>query len=100
MTVALVMATIITGCAGVTHVVPTGPETYMIASHGTMGWSSGPAQRAAALEKASAYCKGLRKQLDTISATDTGAGGFGKISGAEVNFRCVALTCFDSPCQK
>jgi uncharacterized protein YceK len=42
----LIIATLLAGCAGVTHVVSTGPDTYMVASHGTMGWSSGPAQKA------------------------------------------------------
>jgi hypothetical protein len=44
-------------CAGTTHVAPTGPGTYMVAAHGTMGWSSGPAQKAKAFEEAGAYCK-------------------------------------------
>jgi hypothetical protein len=77
------------GCAGVTHVVQTGPDAYMIAAHGTMGWSSGPAQKAKAFEEASAYCKESGKVIETIDATDTGAGTWGKISSAEVHFRCV-----------
>ena len=44
----LVIPTLLAGCAGATHVVSTGPGTYMIASHGVMGWSSGPAQKAKA----------------------------------------------------
>jgi len=67
------------GCAGVTHVVSTGPDTYMVASHGTMGWSSGPAQKAKAFE-------------ETISATDSGPGIYGKISSGEVQFRCTNPT--------
>jgi hypothetical protein len=27
----------VAGCAGVTHVVSTSPDTYMVASHGTVG---------------------------------------------------------------
>jgi hypothetical protein len=80
------------GCAGSTHVVPTGSGTYMIAAHGTMGWSSGPAQKAKAFEEASAYCKQSGKELETISATDSGAGVYGKISSGEVHFRCVSPT--------
>jgi hypothetical protein len=76
-------------CAGTTHVVSTGADTYMIAAHSVVGWSSGPAQKATAFEEAEAYCKQSGKQLETIDATDTGAGGFGKISSAEVHFRCV-----------
>lgn len=82
-------AAMLSGCAGVTHVVPTGPDTYMVASHGTMGWSSGPAQKAAAMEEAGNYCANMGKVLQVTSATDTGNGEFGKISSGEVNFKCV-----------
>jgi hypothetical protein len=71
-------------------VVSTGSDTYMVAAHSVMGWSSGPAQKATAFEEAEAYCKQSGKQMETIEATDTGAGGFGKISSAEVHFRCVS----------
>jgi hypothetical protein len=83
---------IIAGCAGTTHVVSTGSDTYMIAAHGTMGWSSGPAQKAKAFEEAEAYCKQSGKDLQTIEASDTGAGAYGKISSAEVHFRCVSAS--------
>ncbi|MGB9331338.1 MAG: hypothetical protein WCB10_11255 [Steroidobacteraceae bacterium] len=78
------------GCAGTTHVVPAGSDTYMIAAHGTMGWSSGPAQKAKAFEEAADYCKQSGKEFETIDATDSGAGTWGKISTAEVHFRCVS----------
>jgi hypothetical protein len=78
------------GCAGTTHVVSTGSDTYMIAAHSVMGWSSGPAQKAKAFEEAEDYCKQSGKEIETIDATDTGAGAFGKISSAEVHFRCVS----------
>jgi len=71
-------------CAGVTEPVPVGDGVYMVGSHGVMGWSSGPAQQAAALEKATMFCNGMGKELKTISATDSGPGGFGKTSSAEV----------------
>jgi hypothetical protein len=38
--------TILVGFAGATDLVLTGKDTYMIASHGTIGWSSGGAQKA------------------------------------------------------
>jgi len=85
----LVVVPFLAGCAGVTHVVHTGPDTYMVASHSTMGWSSGSAQKAAAYEKANDYCKGLGKVMKVINASDSGTGGFGKISSGEVDFRCV-----------
>ncbi len=58
----------------------------------TMGWSSGPTEKAKALQKAAEYCNGMGKELQTISANDSGPGGFGKISSAEVQFRCVQIT--------
>lgn len=80
----------LTACAGVTDVVSTGPDTYMVASHGVMGWSSGPAQKAKAFQEADAYCKSLGKQPKSISANETPS-GFGKIASGEVEFRCVKL---------
>jgi hypothetical protein len=85
----LVVATLLAGCAGATHVVSTGPGTYMIASHGTMGWSSGPAQKAKAFEEAGDYCKKLGKEMQPINSSETES-GFGKIASGEVDFRCVA----------
>jgi len=79
---------LVSACGGVTDVVSTGPDTYMVASHSTMGWSSGPAQKAAAFEEANDYCKGLGKVMQVIKASDSGNGGFGKISSGEVDFRC------------
>lgn len=88
--VAALVAIGITGCAGVTDVVSTGPDTYMVASHGTMGWSSGPAQKAAAFKKADAYCEERVKAVQVIKASDSGSGEFGKISSGDVDFKCVA----------
>jgi len=88
----VMIAVSVSGCAGLTDVVKTGPETYMIASHGTMGWSSGPAQKAKAFEGAAKYCRQQGEQMRAISAVDTGAGAYGKISSAEVDFRCVSGT--------
>jgi hypothetical protein len=79
---------LIAGCAGVTDVVSTGPDTYIVASHSTMGWSSGGAQKAKAFQEANDYCKNLGKQMQPISSNET-AGGFGKIADGEVEFRCI-----------
>jgi hypothetical protein len=61
----------------------------MVASHGVMGWSSGPAQEAKAFEDAGDYCEMLGKELQSINSSET-EGGFGKIASGEVDFRCVA----------
>ena len=80
---------VLVGCAGVTDVVETGPDSYMIASHGTMGWSSGPAQKAQAFTQANDFCQKTGKVVEVITSNDSGNGGFGKISSAEVSFKCV-----------
>lgn len=84
----IAMVFMFVGCAGVTDVVKTGPETYMVASHGTMGWSSGPAQKAKAYQSAEAYCNTLGKQVEPISSSETPS-GFGRIASGEVHFKCV-----------
>jgi hypothetical protein len=61
----------------------------MIAAHGTMGWSSGPVQKAKVFEEAATYCKQSGMEL-TISATETGAGVYGKLSSGEVHLRWVS----------
>lgn len=83
------LAILIGGCAGVTDVVPTGKDTYMVASHGTMGWSSGGAQKAKAFTQANEFCQKTGKTLEVISTNDSGNGGFGKISAGQIDFKCV-----------
>lgn len=79
---------LVSACAGVTGVVSTGPGTYMVASHGTMGWSSGGAQRAKAFQDAEAFCKNEGKQFQPIGSREEPS-GFGKIASGEVEFRCI-----------
>ncbi len=77
------------GCAGTTHqAVPSGHGTFMVASHGTMGWSSAGAQKAKALEDANAYCGKLGKEVEIVNDRETDS-GFGRIASAEIEFRCV-----------
>ena len=77
------------GCAGVTDVVSTGPDSYMVASHGTMGWSSGPAQKAKAFQQADEFCKAKGKVVQTLGTSEHPS-GFGQIASGEVEFKCVA----------
>ena len=81
---------VLSGCAGTTDkVVPTGHDTYLIATHGTMGWSSAGAQKAKAFEDANDFCKSKGKEVETVSEHTTDS-GFGKIASADIEFRCVA----------
>jgi len=86
---AAAMGAAVVACTSVTDVVPTGQDTYSVASHDQMGLRSGPEHRAKALQRALEYCNVLGKQLETIGATDSGAGGFGTVTSAQVQFRCV-----------
>lgn len=81
----------LSGCAGVTDVVPAGPDTYIVASHGVMGWSSGGAQKAKAFQDADEYCSRQGKQMMPVRTSEE-PGGFGKIASGEVEFKCVTPT--------
>ena len=78
----------LSACAGQSKVIPTGNDTYLISSQGVMGWSSGHEQKVQAYEEANKYCQSQGKKLQTVSSNDSGAGGFGKVSSAQVNFKC------------
>jgi hypothetical protein len=95
--IGLTALALMTSCAGTTNeIVPTGHDTYMIANHGTMSWSSAGAQKAKAFEQANAFCKSKAKEVETINERETDS-GFGKIASAEIEFRCVAPGKTQSP---
>lgn len=84
----MIAAALLAGCAGVTDtVIPAGQDTFLVATHGVMGWSSGPAQKARALERANAHCANIGKSFEVIRSSET-PGGFGRIASAEIEFRC------------
>jgi hypothetical protein len=75
------------GCATTSGVVPTGKDTYVIATPGAMGYAWEDAQKAEALQQASDYCKNLGKQLLPIN-TAKAQGGLGRIAADAVEFTC------------
>ncbi len=78
----------IAACAGTTNrVVPTGHDTYLIATHGTMGWSSAGAQKAKAYEQANDFCKTKGGEVQTVNENTTDS-GFGRIASADIEFKC------------
>jgi hypothetical protein len=85
-TVVTVAAAILSACAH-SGVVSVGPDTYMIANS-EWGFTSGSYQKAQALKEASAYCKGLGKEMLPISTSQNDV-SFGKTPAAEVQFRCL-----------
>lgn len=75
------------GCASVSDVVPTGPDTFMVAAHGIDGNGSGAAQKAIALKAANAYCQARAKQMQVVRV-DSVEPFFGRPPSADVQFRC------------
>lgn len=75
-------------CVTTSQVVATGHDTFMAASHGVMGHSSGPAQKAKAFESANAYCSKAGKEVETLNQSETQS-AWGVAPSAEIEFRCV-----------
>lgn len=78
----------IAGCASVTDVVSTGPDTHMVASQGVVGNGSGASQKAAALQAADSYCKARGEQMRVIRSEQTEP-FFGRAPSGQVEFRCL-----------
>jgi hypothetical protein len=62
----------------------------MVAAHGTIGLSSGSAQKARAYEEASDFCQGKHLTFQPIDTTENEGDGLHKAASAEVEFRCVS----------
>ena len=82
-----ICAFIVAGCAN-SGVVPTGPDSYMIAKS-EWGFTSGAVHKARLLQEASDFCKGLGKQV-VVTGTSQNDVQFGKTPAAEVQFRCLS----------
>ncbi|MGQ0711547.1 MAG: hypothetical protein ACT4NV_17575 [Rhodoferax sp.] len=78
----------VAGCASLTDVVPTGPDTYMVAAEGVLGNSSSGKQAFKAQEQAAAFCAKQGKRVETAEVKEV-PGGFGKVASATVYFRCI-----------
>jgi hypothetical protein len=78
------------GCVGTTHqIVRTGHGTFVIPNQDLMGLSAGSAEKAKAFEDATAYCRALGKDIETVLASES-EGGVGGLAPPEIEFRCVA----------
>lgn len=77
------------GCTGgVSSVVQTNGDTYMVAAEGVLGNSSTGMQLFKAQEQALNFCKAKNKRVDTVSSNEV-PGGLGKVASATVYFRCL-----------
>ena len=70
-------------------VVPTGPDSYMIAKS-EWGFTSGAVHKARLLQEASDFCQSRGKQV-LVTSTSQNDVALGKTPAAEVQFRCVPV---------
>lgn len=73
---------------------PTGTNTYHVVINdnrftGSLGWSSGNAQRKAELNKAVAYCNGLGKKLQELDPHHPDEPADPSYFWADIHFSCV-----------
>jgi hypothetical protein len=82
---------LLAGCATVTDVVPTGPDTFLVASQGVIGNGSAATQLVQAMQSANRYCAASGKQAKQAKqvSVQTMDAGFGRAPGATVQFQCV-----------
>lgn len=88
LTNSIVLVLFLCGCAGVTPVVPTGPDTYMVASQGVIGNGSGATQKVAAFQAADSYCKSRGEQMLAIHSQESDP-LYGRAPSGQVEFRCL-----------
>ena len=91
---ALALALLAAGCASTSgKIVPIGPDTYSMTSHGihgrsTVGWAAVGEQKAQIYEAAMAHCGKQGKAAELVSERQTDV-GWGSNAQVEVEFRCV-----------
>jgi len=78
----------LTACAN-SGVVPTGPDSYMIAKS-EWGFTSGAVHKARLLQEAADFCQGRGKQV-LVTSTAQNDVAPGKTPAAEVQFRCIPV---------
>lgn len=88
LSIVLIPAAVLAGCATVTDVVPAGPDTFVVASQGVIGNGSAATQLVQAMQSASRHCAASGKKMEQVSAQTMDA-GFGRAPGATVQFRCI-----------
>lgn len=82
----LVVTLTLAACAN-SGVVPTGPDSYMIAKS-EWGFTSGAVHKARLLQEASDFCQSRGKQV-LVTSTAQNDVALGKTPAAEVQFLCV-----------
>ena len=94
--VAVAAALLGAGCATpYDRVVSTGPDTFVMTSHGThgrttVGWATAGEQKVQIYEQATAYCQRAGKRFELLGERQTDL-GWGRQAQVEVQFRCAGL---------
>ena len=86
----ILLVFVLTGCATNSGVIPDGKDAYLVLVSGGHGFASAGVLKIDAYKEASAYCKKLDKQLETISDKTIQAGVLASSSEAELRFKCIA----------
>ena len=89
MTVIILSALLITGCASSSGVVPVGDGTYMISASEKGFDTTGSRVKADALKEANEYCLSKGKSIETVKSTQKDMVPFRSDAQAEVQFKCI-----------
>lgn len=74
-------------CSTMTDVAPIGEGRYMVGNSLRGGTRTDVEVKAAAVQKAIAYCKDLSKEMVMVSSNSSGTQGW-TVQNAEVIFKC------------
>lgn len=85
---ALVLASLLAGCASTTGVVPIGQNTFMIAREDNGPAASLGALKAATFKEAGAFCAGQAKTMQVSKESDTPR-SLGQFPQTTLQFQCI-----------
>lgn len=84
------LATLVTGCASNSGVVPIGPATFMVSRQAATGFSGSGTLKADAFQEANQYCLSQNKKLQVVNTAEAQPPYiFGNFPKAEVQFKCL-----------
>ena len=87
----VIIATIISGCASNSGVIPIGQDTYMVSRQAATGFSGLGTLKADAFAEAKVYCNKQGKLLQVVNTNESQPPYvFGNFPKAEVQFMCLA----------
>jgi len=85
----MTMPLVLVACATASTIVKEGPDSYLAYKQGATGFTGTAPLKIEALQDASQYCVGLKKEFVVVSTNEIPGGTLGKYPGAEVRFMCL-----------